>query len=97
MAQLHELYRGDSAIVNRLTLLWPEFSSLASIVSVEELKQFVTRLPRRKLVPGHSYINLVVEEASLTAETICTSGHKLRMTVVIIIFGLLFTLIRSKT
>ena len=44
--------------------------------------QNVIRLPRRKLVPGHFYINLVVEEAYFLAETISTSGlpHERRMT-----------------
>ena len=39
MAQLHERFQGDSAIVNRFTLLLPKLCSRASIVAVEELAQ----------------------------------------------------------
>jgi hypothetical protein len=39
MAQLHERFQGDSAIVNRYTLLLPKFCNRASINEVEELTQ----------------------------------------------------------
>jgi hypothetical protein len=39
MAQLHERFLGDSAIVNQFTLLLPKFCNRVSIVEVEELTQ----------------------------------------------------------
>jgi hAT family C-terminal dimerisation region len=39
IAQLHERFQGDSAIVNRFTLLLPKFRNRASISEVEELAQ----------------------------------------------------------
>ena len=39
MAQLHERFQGDSAIVNRFTLLLPKFCNRASILEAEELTQ----------------------------------------------------------
>ena len=38
MAQLHERFQGDSAIVNRFTLLLPKVFNRASFVEIEELK-----------------------------------------------------------
>ena len=62
--------------------------------------QNVIRQPRRKLVPGHFYINLVFEEAPFTAETISNSGlpHERRMKAVIFSFLVkLYIFVRSKT
>ena len=39
MAQLHERFQGDSAIVNRFTRLLPKFCDRASILEAEELTQ----------------------------------------------------------
>ena len=51
MAQLHERFQGDSAIVDRFTLLLPNFCNRATFIEIKELPHpYSSFLPERVTV-----------------------------------------------